>query len=392
VVFYLSIRSPRVSTNYRVESFMLESLMLNFIALPPSNHFGICFLQEHARRYHMSDSDTRSSSWSDGSTRSDGRDDTRSETTEGSDNRSTSKSSRDDYSTSTRHYEEINSKKRKKSATEWYEMFATANHDDIARTNDTSKDTNSHTGAARRTPFYAYTTAPGTSLINATTTNSLQPPDDDVTPKPRSRTSNRGSMRAFGRRKESGELETTTTEETPSGSSASSKRKRRPARRRMDHVTTFKVKNSVDHERKNCGQLNPGMTSVTVEYDFWSFDYRHSTEQNLFLIWRIEVVSLGYLRWDQEPGESPYRSSGFWTKPITTCRSLLRTMSRLYCRLNTDVDIAEGKWPTTYDSQSRRFEILEQATANIGTSCAPLQTVHNQPLDVQYASWRRPGQ
>ncbi|CAA9994572.1 unnamed protein product [Nesidiocoris tenuis] len=194
--------------------------------------------KEHARRYHMSDSDTRSSSWSDESTRSDRRDDTRSETTEGSDNRSTSKSSRDDYSTSTRHYEEINSKKRKKSATEWYEMFATANHDDISRTNDTSKDTNSHTGAARRTPFYGYTTAPGTSLINATTTNSLQPPDDDVTPKPRSRTSNRGSMRAFGRRKESGEMETTTTEETPSGSSASSKRKRRPARRRMDHATS----------------------------------------------------------------------------------------------------------------------------------------------------------
>ncbi|CAB0010811.1 unnamed protein product [Nesidiocoris tenuis] len=26
-----------------------------------------------------------------------------------------------------------------------------------------------------------------------------------------------------------------------------------------------------------------------------------------FLIWRIEVISLGYLRWDQEPGDSPYR-------------------------------------------------------------------------------------
>ncbi|CAB0015960.1 unnamed protein product [Nesidiocoris tenuis] len=56
-----------------------------------------------------------------------------------------------------------------------------------------------------------------------------------------------------------------------------------------------------------------GPHDLTVEYDFWSFDHRHSTERNLFLIRRIEVVSLGYLRWDQEPGDSPYRSSGFWT-------------------------------------------------------------------------------
>ncbi|CAB0009808.1 unnamed protein product [Nesidiocoris tenuis] len=36
-------------------------------------------------------------------------------------------------------------------------------------------------------------------------------------------------------------------------------------------------------------------------------------KRNLFLIWRIVIDSLGYLRWDKEPGDFPYRSSGFWT-------------------------------------------------------------------------------
>ncbi|CAB0013280.1 unnamed protein product, partial [Nesidiocoris tenuis] len=36
-------------------------------------------------------------------------------------------------------------------------------------------------------------------------------------------------------------------------------------------------------------------------------------ERNLFLIWRIKVISLRYLRWDPEPGDSPYLSSGLWT-------------------------------------------------------------------------------
>ncbi|CAA9998114.1 unnamed protein product [Nesidiocoris tenuis] len=33
----------------------------------------------------------------------------------------------------------------------------------------------------------------------------------------------------------------------------------------------------------------------------------------VFIIWRIEVVSLRHLRWDQKPGASSYHSSGFWT-------------------------------------------------------------------------------
>ncbi|CAB0008162.1 unnamed protein product, partial [Nesidiocoris tenuis] len=53
--------------------------------------------------------------------------------------------------------------------------------------------------------------------------------------------------------------------------------------------------------------------AVTVEEKFWSFDHHHLKERNLFLIWRIDAVSLCYLRWDQEPGDSPCQSSGFWT-------------------------------------------------------------------------------
>ncbi|CAB0010407.1 unnamed protein product, partial [Nesidiocoris tenuis] len=40
--------------------------------------------------------------------------------------------------------------------------------------------------------------------------------------------------------------------------------------------------------------------------------YLCSRERNLFLIWRIKVVILGYLRWDQEPGDNPRNRSKIW--------------------------------------------------------------------------------
>ncbi|CAA9999966.1 unnamed protein product, partial [Nesidiocoris tenuis] len=68
-----------------------------------------------------------------------------------------------------------------------------------------------------------------------------------------------------------------------------------------------------DHIVKN-------IVDLTVEYEFWSFDHRYSTERNLFLIWRIEAVSPRYFRWDREPGDSPYLSFGFRTGSLGNAR------------------------------------------------------------------------
>ncbi|CAB0004916.1 unnamed protein product [Nesidiocoris tenuis] len=122
---------------------------------------------------------------------------------------------------------------------------------------------------------------------------------------------------------------------------------------------------SVNVNHINYHQRNRSLDSALQqipEYDFWSFDHRHSTERNLFLIWRIEVVSLGYLRWDQEPGDSPYRSSGFWTGCIHIFANALKSLfvagNKIFSFLDQEVDFYLPQMVNMYIQMPDVAEVL----------------------------------
>ncbi|KAF6214125.1 hypothetical protein GE061_008864 [Apolygus lucorum] len=94
----------------------------------------------------------------------------------------------------------------KTTTVQWYEVFTQdAPDDSTTRRTSSSKESNSHTGAAERAPFHSYHSATATT----TTSSSLLPPDDTITARPtQALKRSRGSVKAYGRKKESEPKET----------------------------------------------------------------------------------------------------------------------------------------------------------------------------------------